>query len=118
MSRPTERRQRFEHLLGIDRYRIVLRWADGSFETESYDETTIDRAKSSASTLLAPATYTAVGPVVVEIWFGHFQAIGGNDCQWEDVRLTAVAPAATPLVWDDKHTPAVDPMFGEQLELI
>ncbi len=119
MSKRTDRRKRFGHLLGCDRYRVVLRWVDGSFGTESFDELTVDRAKTTAASLLAPATYRGDWPDSVEIWLGQFQAVGVSDCEWKDLRLCAAATTTpTGLVWTDTNTPAIDPTFGEQLELI
>ncbi len=111
MKQMTERRQRFNHLIGVDRYRVVFRFGDGSVQTQSFDERTEDRAKAAAAANLAPAGWER--PVSIEILLGQFNAVGPTDCEWRDTRrLAAGAPeVGTGIVWQATDEP-VQPAGG------
>lgn len=106
--RTTERRQRFNHLIGVDRCRVAYRFADGSIQTQSFDETTESMAKATAAANLTP--FGSDRPISVEIYLGQFVARGQTDCEWTDLRQLAIGQPT-----DDNGVdwaislPAIDP---------
>ncbi len=92
--RTTERRRRFNHLIGVERCRVVYRFADGSIQTQSFDEATESIAKATAAANLTP--FATDRPIAVEIYLGQFVAKGQTDCEWADLRQLAVGQPTDP----------------------
>lgn len=106
MRKMTQRRQRFNHLIGVDRCRVVYRFADESIQTQSFDERTEDQAKATAAANLSP--FGNDRPVSIEIYLGQFVAKGATDCEWSDVRQLATGePTPKGIQWAaaDRSTP-------------